>query len=222
METLFGMVLIVTGIGGGVIILLGLLVAVMTVPDLFRVASVLRTGLVAAPSVGDGRVAVQGLVSCESPLLALTDASPLVWRRLKVYEQVGKHTLERATSVSAVPFDLDDGQGVVRVDPHQATVLSPGMLGGPMTDAVASWVGPVFAWPKTPKHYFEETLAPGDFVTVVGDALDGELMGSLWIVRGEPKLRATEEFRTFVWGLLAVPGGALVSWVSWVLLEWAL
>lgn len=213
MKTLVFMVALLGGISAGLMAVVALLTCVMTLPDLIRVARVLRAKPSPVSSLRAGADAVvQGLVVANDTPSLQTHATgaPVVFRKLIVSETVGTKTHERYVGTQSVRFEVDDGRARVTVDPLNARLMSPGASGGQVTDAVLDHTGPVYAWDRTPKHYIEQWLAPGDFVTVSARvARDGRtLEAPLWILRGEPRLLATEEARTVLISALLVPVGA--------------
>lgn len=218
MQMLVGMALLLAAIASGLAPLVGLLVVVMTIPDLFRVVRALRT----SPSMiaqAEGRAAVQGVIEADvdPPFPAYGDGAPVVFRRLVVTENVGGKTRERFDGTESCRFAIVDGTGRMGVDATNARVLSPLVFADHAPPPVVAHAGAVFAWAETPKSYVEEVLRPGDFVTVVGtvngsERSIGDFRQPVTIVRGEPRLLATGEVRTTLGGLAAIPVGAALCW----------
>jgi hypothetical protein len=231
MQTLVGMAAILFGIGGIVVSLVGVIGATLSVPDLVRIALVLRQPITAIAKIpADGPVVVRGLIEpgSDAGFTSFVGNKPIVFRQLVVFEQVGKHAHERWNSREGCRFLVNDGTGTIEVDGASATGLSTPLVGGgPMVPAVADHVGNVFAWPNTPKTWFENGLAVGDFVTVRGSVettgaarrIDSTYGKGLQIVSGEPRLMATPEFKTLLWMLAAIPGGMVLSAVCWGVLQ---
>lgn len=172
-------------------------------------------GVELAPAVVQGWVEIDG-----EPLRAYSDGRPIVLRTLTVFEHVGKEILERHRSTECLRFEVADGKGRIAVDGAEARLLSATGFGGRAPAAVIERAGDVFARPETPKTYVEQVLGPGDSVTVVADwVAEGRLEGSIWVVVGEPRLGATTELHTLLYGLLTILAGGGITAASVLSLE---
>lgn len=72
-------------------VFIGAITALLEVPALVRVARTLRTPITPIADLVDGDAATQGLISSENTFASFARDDPVVWRKLEVYEAVGRH-----------------------------------------------------------------------------------------------------------------------------------
>lgn len=226
METIVGMTAILVGIFGVVVSLGGIIGIFVTLPDAIRVWRTFGREPTEIRRIREGTVTIRGEVEPDpdGAFPSYGASGPLVMRRVQVHEHMGKRSNNPLDVVEGGRFSIRDGSGERAIVVAEAgAVLSGEMAGGGALPPELAYVP--LEWGGTNCFWVEQGVPVGRTVTVNGSA---QREGGQVVIR-HPRVAvnaqsawATEEVRFFAYAIAAIPGGMLISAVSWLVLQWTL